>query len=294
MHKQNTHSTKIVKRSILLCLFLLGGLASQSWGQVDLKQQTFDFLTDLNSGDSTRISSHFIPEAIIYHVDKDTMISLTLQEFLYVCPDFKSKRFQEEFTEIEVKNFENGFAYTNVSFRFFIDGERAFNGLDHVAWVERNGVMKIQSIHSSRIELKPTLTMAPAERKTVLNNLMNDWHKDVAQAKMDDYFDFMDESFYFLGTDPSERWSREQFRAFCKPYFEKGETWHFIPNWRNWYFSLDGKTAWFEESLDTWMEECRGTGVVMLIDDEWKIVHYNLTVLIENDKIQKFIKLRQK
>lgn len=278
---------------LLLLLFILPFLAN---GQAILKERSLQFLADLNSGDQTKIRSYFVPEAHIFHVDKDTMVDLNLEEFLTVCSDFASGNFREESYKVDVNDFENGFGYTNVYFKFFLRGELAFTGLDHISWVEREGSYLIHSVHSSRITIKPKITGSPGsdEPETQLNNLLNKWHKDAATAHLEDYFSFMDESFYFLGTDPTERWSKSDFRKFCQPYFEKKETWHFIPNWRNWYFSVDGQTAWFEESLDTWMEECRASGVVMNIDGEWKLVHYNLTVLIENDKIQKFIKLRRK
>ena len=57
--------------------------------------------------------------------------------------------------------------------------------------------------------------------------------------------------------------------------------------------SADLKTAWFDEDLDTWMGGCRGSGICVLEADKWKIAYYNLTVLIENEKIEQFIKLRK-
>ncbi|MFD1551988.1 hypothetical protein DNU06_01190 [Putridiphycobacter roseus] len=130
--------------------------------------------------------------------------------------------------------------------------------------------------------------------KEKLDEQMDKWHQDVATFQLDAYFDFMHSSFIFLGTDPSERWTKEAFYTFAKPYFDKKSTWDFKVNWRNWYFSKDGKIAWFEESLDTWMEECRGSGVLIYEDSKWQIAHYNLAVLIENDKIKDFISLRKK
>jgi len=50
--------------------------------------------------------------------------------------------------------------------------------------------------------------------------------------------------------------------------------------------------AWFDEDLNTWMRGCRGSGIMIKKKGEWKLVYYNLTVLIENEKIQKFIDLR--
>jgi hypothetical protein len=57
-------------------------------------------------------------------------------------------------------------------------------------------------------------------------------------------------------------------------------------------YSENKKMAWFDEDLDTWMRGCRGSGIMVNKKGEWKLVYYNLTVLIENEKVQSFIKLR--
>ena len=49
------------------------------------------------------------------------------------------------------------------------------------------------------------------------------------------------------------------------------------------YISENGKTAWFDEELSTPnLGPSRGTGVLVLKENEWKIAHYNLTVPIPN------------
>ena len=95
----------------------------------------------------------------------------------------------------------------------------------------------------------------------------------------------------YLGTDASERWAKEEFYKFCKPYFDKGKAWDFKPKDRTVYLSESCKTAWFEETLDTWMGECRGSGVLINEDNGWKITHYNLSVTVSNDVIKEYIKL---
>ena len=42
------------------------------------------------------------------------------------------------------------------------------------------------------------------------------------------------------------------------------------------------------------MKGCRGSGILIKKNNEWKIAYYNLTVLIENEKIKAFIELREK
>lgn len=139
----------------------------------------------------------------------------------------------------------------------------------------------------------PLLAMTSKPDPTVaLNALVDDWHVAAAQGNFDGYFGVTTEDFVFLGTAPEERWTQEEFMAFCKPYFDRGKAWDFKPSNRIWAFSKDGKTGWFDEDLDTWMRGCRGTGIVRKIKGEWKIVYYNLHVLIENEKIDAFIELR--
>lgn len=127
-----------------------------------------------------------------------------------------------------------------------------------------------------------------------LDKLIDDWHLAASKADFNAYFSLMDESFVFLGTAPGERWKKEAFSTFCKPHFDKAQAWDFKAKNRIWTFSKNKKIAWFDEDLETWMEGCRGSGILIKKKGDWKIVYYNLTVLIENQKIKEFIELRKK
>lgn len=126
-----------------------------------------------------------------------------------------------------------------------------------------------------------------------LNALLDRWHTDATNAKFEDYFAATSSDFVFYGTAPAERWNKEEFKNYCKPYFDKSSTWKFAPSNRRWNYSKDGKTAWFDEDLETWMLDCRGSGVCVKIKGKWFISYYNLTVVIENEKIKAFIELRK-
>lgn len=139
-----------------------------------------------------------------------------------------------------------------------------------------------------------TLSATKPDPFVELNKFMDDWHIAAGQADYSCYFDVMDESFIFLGTAPGERWTKTEFSNFSKPYFDNGKAWDFKPSNRKWNLSKDKKMAWFDEDLDTWMRDCRGTGILENKKGKWVIVYYNLHVLIENEKIQEFIKLRDK
>ena len=56
-----------------------------------------------------------------------------------------------------------------------------------------------------------------------------------------------------------------------------------MPSQRSVELAADGRTAWFDERLENESYgACRGTGVLQVRDNEWKIEHYNLSVPIPN------------
>lgn len=120
-------------------------------------------------------------------------------------------------------------------------------------------------------------------QKSAITALIESWHKAAATANYDAYFNVMSENSIFIGTDASEIWTKKQFQDYAKPYFEKGKAWSFTTLQRNIYFSEDHKMAWFDELLDTQMKICRGSGVLVKVDDQWKIAHYVLSVSIPNE-----------
>jgi hypothetical protein len=136
--------------------------------------------------------------------------------------------------------------------------------------------------------------MQIATAQNELDKLVDQWHLSASNANFEAYFEALDDSFVFLGTAPGERWNKMEFAAFSKPYFDAGKAWDFKAKNRNWSYSKNKKTAWFDEDLDTWMRGCRGSGVLVKEKGEWKLVYYNLTVLVENEKMKEFIQLRDK
>jgi hypothetical protein len=136
--------------------------------------------------------------------------------------------------------------------------------------------------------------MQIATAQNELDTLVDQWHLSASNANFEAYFEVLDASFVFLGTAPGERWNKIEFAAFSKPYFDAGKAWDFKAKNRNWSYSKNKKTAWFDEDLDTWMRGCRGSGVLVKEKGEWKLVNYNLTVLVENEKMKEFIQLRDK
>ena len=60
-----------------------------------------------------------------------------------------------------------------------------------------------------------------------INTQLEAWHKAAADADFDAYFDLMTDDAVFIGTDAEENWQLDQFKAFSKPYFDRGKAWSF-------------------------------------------------------------------
>lgn len=103
---------------------------------------------------------------------------------------------------------------------------------------------------------KPSQSAIASDEQQI-NNTLDAWNKAAAEAKYDAYFDFMTEDAIFIGTDATENWNKTAFQAFAKPYFDKGKAWNFTAFERHIYFDTSGKTAWFDELLNTQMKICR-------------------------------------
>jgi len=142
--------------------------------------------------------------------------------------------------------------------------------------------------------LKPNETFNTTDGTATINTLLNDWHSAAAKADYNGYFDKIADDGHYLGTDATENWDKKAFEIFSKPYFDKGTTWDFKALERNIYFSKDGKTAWFDEFLDTHMKGCRGSGVLEKDGTDWKIKHYVLSMTVPNEVIEEVLPAKAK
>lgn len=123
-----------------------------------------------------------------------------------------------------------------------------------------------------------------AEVAAVLDQL----HLLASKADEAAYFALFDPQGVFIGTDASERWTIEQFRAYAKPIFAKGKGWTYTPKERHIDFAPDRSLAWFDELLDNAKYGvCRGTGVVRKVDGRWLIAQYHLTVPVPNELMER-------
>lgn len=106
-------------------------------------------------------------------------------------------------------------------------------------------------------------------------------------ADGDAYFDLFTPAARFVGTDATEHWTLEEFRAYAGPHFARGNGWSYPATDRTVTIApIDCRCiAWFEEKLtNASYGETRGSGVLRLTDDGWKIEQYVLSFAIPNDR----------
>lgn len=136
------------------------------------------------------------------------------------------------------------------------------------------------------------ITVSSAQPDTSkIHSFINTWHQAAAQANAQVFFGSISDNGIYIGTDASERWTKEEFIRFAKPYFDKGKAWDFKPYNRDLHVSNDGRYVWFSELLTTWMGICRGSGILEKTSTGWKIHQYHLSVTVPNDLIKDFISL---
>lgn len=110
------------------------------------------------------------------------------------------------------------------------------------------------------------------------------FHQAAAEADGEAYFALMAPDLVYLGTDRTERWSREEFRAWAQPYFEGGRGWTYRVLRRHVQLGPRGDLAWFDEELENdSYGSCRGSGVLRRSGRGWTIVQYNLALPVPNE-----------
>ncbi|NAS31911.1 hypothetical protein GTQ40_13070 [Flavobacteriaceae bacterium R38] len=139
-----------------------------------------------------------------------------------------------------------------------------------------------------------TINAQESEEKKAISEVLNSWHKAAADANFKVYFEKMTPNGIFIGTDATENWTIDEFKAFAKPYFDRGSTWNFTAIDRNIFLDASSKNiAWFDELLNTQMELCRGSGVMKKVNGEWKIAHYVLSMAIPNENITEIVAIKK-
>jgi len=137
------------------------------------------------------------------------------------------------------------------------------------------------------MNLFAVLSILSASPETDVEAVIDRMHQAASRADGQDFFNQFTPEARFLGTDATERWSLTAFRAYAEPYFARGRGWTYVPRERTVTIAPIGCrcVAWFDEILDNASYgQVRGSGVLSLTDDGWKIEQYVLSFTVPNDR----------
>ena len=139
---------------------------------------------------------------------------------------------------------------------------------------------------------------APQEKLNAENSItqiglmIDSFHLAAATTDYIQYFNFYTPDATFLGTDATERWSKDSFAVWAKPFFDRGKAWSFTSVQRHIQIDESGQWAWFDEILDTQMKLCRGSGVVIYSEGTWRIRQYVLSMAIPNSTTSEVVRIK--
>ncbi len=250
--------------------------------------------TAMQQSDTIGLAAIFHPDArlssLVKRPDKTELQSTEIATFIHRIANTQAGALLEELHYTEVR-IDGDLATAWTPYTFFFQGNLSHCGTNsfQLARTGSSGTWQIYSILDSRYpeDCPPVATQSPVDR---LNQLADDWHQAATDADAERYFGLMTPDAIFIGTDPSEHWTKSDFLAFAKPYFDKGTAWDFQPIERHLFIFPDENTAYWDELLQTWMGPCRGTGIASRQHDgSWLLKHYTLSVTVPNDKIQAFL-----
>lgn len=126
---------------------------------------------------------------------------------------------------------------------------------------------------------------SPDEARAAIDAVLDDWHDAAARSDEERYFAHMTDDSIFLGTDATERWTKDAFRAYAHPHFAAGHGWVMRSTRRDVSVDESGRLAWFDEDLDAVnLGPARGSGVLRREAGEWRIVQYNLALTVPNER----------
>lgn len=256
----------------------------------------------MKAGDTTGLRAYFHPDATLHSVvtkpDGETVVGAgSINRWFQGMQKAEEGDWEETLHYTEV-NIDGHLASAWTPYVFNYKGEMHHCGVNTFQLVKDGdeGQWRVLHVSDTRRDSPGDCTpVSDQSPQDAIEELATNWHLAAANADSTAFFDAMADDAIYIGTDKGEHWTKEAFLGFASPYFAKGKAWAFTAKERHVFYDQDQQVAYWDELLDTWMGPCRGTAVVKRDGPNgWKIAHYTLSVTVDNDKIQEFIKLGEK
>lgn len=284
-----------MKKIIILLLLITPLFAkAQEAGQRAEVVQTIQKMFDaMRAGDSTKLRSVFADEVrmLTTFYDQEGKPQLrtgSLDKFATAVGTPHEKVWDERIWSYDVQ-IDQTMATVWTPYTFFSGEDFSHCGVNTFQLYRSEDGWKIVNIMDTR--QKEGCQMQADDIQRELERLVSSWHQAATDADEDIYFGLMAPKSIFIGTDASERWTKDEFMDYAESAFNKETAWDFKTVYRHFTIGDDRRHAWWDEKLDTWMGTCMASGVLENTADGWKIIHYQLSLAVPNDKIQAFQEL---
>ncbi|MCH2045511.1 MAG: nuclear transport factor 2 family protein [Saprospiraceae bacterium] len=289
-----------MKKQLFFLFFLLPFSMVSAQDEIQIINTIDQMFDGMREADTTKFKTVFHPSArLLSTTDRagETVYKYeTVDNFVKAIATPHDQIWDEKIWSYDIK-IDDCLATAWTKYSFFVGEQLSHCGVNTFTLIRTKQGWKITEIADTRRTRgcqTEKLTEQEQDISKQLNKLLDDWHLAAATADEFAYFGVMSPGAIYLGTDASEKWTREEFSQWAKEKkaFDGDTAWDFRAKNREIYFSKNGDIAWFDEELETWMGACRGSGVLENINGEWKLQHYNLAVTIPNELMRDFIKMK--
>jgi ketosteroid isomerase-like protein len=283
-----------MKRTLMSALVILIGL-NLSAQEAEIRAAVDRMFAAMYARDTAALRACFTPAAILFTFSHDSKGNPrakgeAVSDFIRGVSLIGEEKIDERLTAWHCL-VDDGIASVWTPYQFYVDEKFSHCGVNSFELIQVQGKWKITALTDTR--RKGDCVDQAAERMAI-DSLMDAWHHAAAVADEAAFFGFMTADAVYIGTDPTERWSRDELRTWSEKYFARESAWDFKPVSRNVTFGPDGAIAWIDELLDTWMGPCRSTGILRKSDGAWHLVYYHLSMAVPNDRVDDYRLLLEK
>lgn len=252
-----------------------------------------DIFDGMRNADSSAVSALLHPSARLQNLSQNdegisTIQTEAIQDWLQAIVSYPAGTLDERLNSMAIE-VDGDLASVWTDYAFYGGGNFIHCGVNAFQLFRSKKGWIVHQITDTR--RKDNCMQAPQSMLDSIHAFVDTWHKAAAVADEDLFFRSMAKGGIYLGTDASERWERDVFKAWAAFAFERSSAWDFTARDRQVYFTPNKRHFWWEEMLDTWMGVCRGSGVAEWEDGRWQILHYDLSIMVPNDKVQGFLEL---
>jgi len=277
---------------LFISISLTIAISSNAQSKIDaaLLQPIEQLFDGMRAGDSTAVKDAFMPNATLETIatrkDGSTVVQKgSIADFARAVGMPHPEVWDEKIWSYDIRR-DAHLATVWTEYTFYIGKKRSHCGVNAFTLFETPNGWKINHIIDTR--RRDNCQESP---DSLLHQLMDDWHHAAATGDEKVFFGSMGPDAIYIGTDATERWPKAEFETWAMKYFERDTAWAFRPIEREIYYSRNGDVAWFNETLDTWMGTCRGSGILERTAMGWMLQHYHLAIAVPNEKVKGYLEL---